>query len=65
MNAVNISNESMEETLDFLTDIKDEIYSLNSDIVNELETNRNELCNSIDEMTKAIDNLTKLISRTF
>ena len=48
------SNDNMEEFLNILNEMKDNVYELNGNITNELETTREEICQSIDNLNNTL-----------
>ena len=59
----NPSFENMEEFLDILNELKDNVYSLNGDINNELEDIKEEVCQSIDNLNNTLKEILEFIKQ--
>ena len=59
----NPSFENMEEFLDILNELKDNVYSLNGDITNELEDIKEEVCQSIDNLNNTLKEILEFIKQ--
>ena len=62
MNYNSISNENVEEAIDIFDDIKDELYCLKHDLVDELEANRKDICEAINNLNSTLKELLAFIN---